>query len=98
MCSSDLFFFRPIAAYWLNKRGIEATGPTQTKTTSEDMGEVVNIRTARKKAAKRRAEVRAAENRLTYGRSKAERARGEAHAEKARRDLEGHRLGREDER
>jgi hypothetical protein len=63
---------------------------------SEDVGEVVNIRTARKKAAKRQAEIRAAENRLAHGRSKAERAGDEARAEKARSNLEGHRIDRED--
>jgi hypothetical protein len=70
---------------------------TQKTNKSEDMGEVVNIRTARKKAAKRHAEMRAAENRLAHGRSKAERTRDEARAERARRNLDGHRIDREDE-
>jgi Domain of unknown function (DUF4169) len=65
---------------------------------SGKMGEIVNLRRARK-AAKRRGEaVHAAENRLAHGRSKAERALEEARAEKSRRELEAHRLETEDGR
>jgi hypothetical protein len=38
------------------------------------MAEVINLRTARKQAARREKEARAAENRAIHGRSKAERA------------------------
>lgn len=62
------------------------------------MGEIVNLRTARKAAARRRDEVRAAENRLAFGRPKAERATQEARSDKARRHLDAHRIDREDDR
>jgi hypothetical protein len=56
------------------------------------MGELVNINKARKQVATRRAAARAAENRLIHGRTKAEKAREEAHASKVRRDLDAHRV------
>jgi hypothetical protein len=56
------------------------------------MGELVNFRVVRKNAARRQAAQRAAENRLTFGRSKAARATDEAHAEKAKRELDGARI------
>jgi Domain of unknown function (DUF4169) len=62
------------------------------------MGEIVNLRRARKDAKRREDAVRAAENRLTHGRSKAKRALEEARAEKARRELDAHRLETEDGR
>jgi len=62
------------------------------------MGEIVNLRTARKAAIRRRDAVRAAENRLAHGRSKTERALDEARAEKARRELDAHRIETEDGR
>jgi len=45
------------------------------------MGDVVNLRTARKRV-----------NRLAHGQPKAERALSEAHSDKARRDLDQHRI------
>jgi hypothetical protein len=69
-----------------------ACRPNQKKYGSEEMGEVVNLRTMRKKAAKRAAESRAAENRLAHGRSKAERERDAARSEKIRRELDSHRI------
>lgn len=60
------------------------------------MGEIVNLRRTRKAAKRREEAVRAAENRLVHGRSKAKRALDEAHAEKARRELDAHRLEPED--
>lgn len=62
------------------------------------MAELVNIRTVRKKLAKRRESERAAENRIVHGRTKAERARDEASAARVRRELDGHRIDREDGR
>jgi hypothetical protein len=55
------------------------------------MAEVVNLRTARKRAQRRHVEKRAAENRLSHGRSKPERDLAKALADKADRDLDQHR-------
>ena len=57
-----------------------------------DMGEVVGLRSIRKRAARRAKEVRAAENRLAFGRPKAERKLAEARADKARRELDACRI------
>ena len=62
------------------------------------MGEIVNLRTARKAATRRRDDARAEENRRVHGRSKAERTLEEARAEKARRELDAHRIETEDGR
>ena len=62
------------------------------------MGEIVNLRRARKAAKRREDAVRAAENRLANGRTKAERALEDARAEKARRELDARRLETEDGR
>ena len=61
------------------------------------MGEVVNFRRARKKAARQLAERTASANRLRHGRSKAEREETKRTA-KARRNLERHRIETGDER
>lgn len=63
-----------------------------------EMGEIVNLRRARKAAKRREDAVRAAENRIAHGRSKATRAAEEARAEKARRELDAHRIDTEDGR
>jgi len=62
------------------------------------MGEIVNLRRARKAMTRRRDEARAAENRLAHGRSKEERTLDDARAEKARRELDAHRIETEDGR
>jgi hypothetical protein len=62
------------------------------------MGDLVNLRKARKAAKRREDAVRAVENRLAHGRSKAERALEEARTEKSRRELDAHRLETEDGR
>jgi hypothetical protein len=62
------------------------------------MGEIVNLRRARRAATRRRDATQAAENRLAHGRSKAERRLEEAQAEKARRELDAHRVETEDGR
>jgi hypothetical protein len=62
------------------------------------MGDIVNLREARKKAVRRTAERKAAANRLLHGRSKAERGLESARTEKARRDLDRLRLETGDER
>lgn len=56
------------------------------------MGEVVNLRTIRKRVKRDKAAERAAENRVFYGMSKAERKRLAAESEKAGRDLDQHRI------
>ena len=55
------------------------------------MAEIVNLRQAKKQAARKAARAKGDENAAKFGRTKAERALQEARAEKAARDLEGHR-------
>jgi hypothetical protein len=62
------------------------------------MGEIINLRRARKKAERQRAERTASANRLRYGRSKAERHLEGKRDLKARRDLDRHRIETGDER
>lgn len=61
------------------------------------MGEVINLRRARKEREKAAKEAEAAANRLLHGRSKAERRLAEGEAEIAARRLEGHRRDEPDE-
>ena len=56
------------------------------------MAEIVNLRTARKRAKRRRDEMRAAEARASHGMSKAERALAQTEREKFRRELDEHRI------
>lgn len=56
------------------------------------MGEIVNLRRARKDQGKRRREAEAEANRLAFGRPKAERKLGDASAELERARLDAHRL------
>ena len=56
------------------------------------MAEVINLRTARKRAKREQDAKRAEENRLAYGRPKAERRLEDARAEKLQRDLDAHRI------
>jgi hypothetical protein len=56
------------------------------------MGQVVNLRTRRKRAVRQLAADKAAENRLKHGRSKTERVLEVARSAKADRDLDAHRL------
>lgn len=53
------------------------------------MGEVVNLRRARKAAARQSKEAEAAANRLTHGRTRAEREATKAEATRAARLLDG---------
>lgn len=59
------------------------------------MAEIINLRRARKQRARQDAERQAEQNRLSFGRSKAERNLTAAERDKAARDLEGHRLSDE---
>ena len=53
------------------------------------MGEVVNLRLARKAAARKDKEAQAAANRAAHGRTSAERAASKAEAERTARLLDG---------
>ena len=56
------------------------------------MADVVNLRTARKRAQKQQAEKDASKNRLAHGRPKSERKLTAARRVKACRDLDSHRI------
>jgi hypothetical protein len=56
------------------------------------MGDIVNLRAARKKVERRAAERAAAEQRHRYGRSKAKRRLETTRNIKMDRDLDGHRI------
>lgn len=62
------------------------------------MGELVNLRTARKQAKRRQAEADAAVERLAHGRSKSERALERARSEKASKELDLQRIETGEER
>ena len=61
------------------------------------MGDVVNLRRARKARDRAEDERKAAENRVAFGRTKAERKLTEAERDKAARHIDGHKLDRDDE-
>jgi hypothetical protein len=61
------------------------------------MGDIVNLRTARKRAGRQGAERTASANRLLHGRSKAERELEAKRKVKARRELDRHRIETGDE-
>lgn len=54
------------------------------------MGDLVNLRTARKRAKRRQAEQEASSNRLAHGRSKAERALEQSRSDRAQSNLDKH--------
>jgi DNA-binding helix-hairpin-helix protein with protein kinase domain len=56
------------------------------------MAEIVNLRLARKRAARSKAEDQAAEQRLAHGVSKVERDHAKADRDKARHNLDQHRI------
>ena len=62
------------------------------------MGEIVNLRRARKQAERKSSEQTAAANRMAYGRSKAERALEQAKDERSLHELDQHRVETGDER
>src|SRR6266851_4323559 len=61
-------------------------------TIESTMAKVINLRLARKRTIRSQDEQRAAERRVHFGMPKAERLHMKTRAEKARRDLEGHRI------
>jgi hypothetical protein len=56
------------------------------------MAEIVNLRTARKRANRRRDDQRAAEARVSHGMSKADRALAKTNSARFRRELDEHRI------
>jgi DNA-binding helix-hairpin-helix protein with protein kinase domain len=62
------------------------------------MAEIVNLRIARKRAARSKAEDRAAEQRLAHGVSRTEHENAEADRDKARHALDQHRIETGDRR
>ncbi len=54
------------------------------------MGEVVNLRSAKKQAARKAARAKGDENAAKFGQTKAERDLQKAQTEKTARDLDGH--------
>ena len=62
------------------------------------MVEIVNLRIARKRAARSKAEGDAAEQRLAHGASRSERDRAAADQDKARQTLDQHRIETGDRR
>lgn len=61
------------------------------------MAEIINLRRVRKQRARQEAEQQAQQNRVTFGRTKAERSLTEAERDKAARTLDGHHLARSDD-
>jgi hypothetical protein len=56
------------------------------------MAELINLRTARKRAQRRDDDSRAAENRVAHGQPKSHRKLEAARKEKAKQDLDRHRI------
>lgn len=56
------------------------------------MGDVINLRKFRKRAAKQRDDERAAANRIVHGRTKAQRGLEASETEKSHRDLNAHKI------
>lgn len=56
------------------------------------MGDIVNLRTIRKRAKRSQEDLEAQQNRLEHGRPQTARRLDEARAEKARKDLDQHRI------
>jgi hypothetical protein len=73
-------------------RHIWRARPIYLRLSSIGMAEIVNLRTARKRAERSKAERRAAENRQAYGASKRARADAAAEQDKLRQMLDGHRI------
>ncbi len=61
------------------------------------MGDIVNLRRARKGRERQRREIEATENRIAFGMTKAERLRLESERAKAEAVLDAHRLSGPDE-
>ena len=75
--------------HWAPVGDLEMTCPA---TKRSDMAELVNLRTARKRAQRHTDEMSAHANRLAHGRSKTAKQLEAARDAKASRDLESHRI------
>ena len=62
------------------------------------MADIINLRRARKRKERAEKDAKAAENRIAFGRSKAERALGDAQKDLATRRLDSHKRDGEAER
>jgi Domain of unknown function (DUF4169) len=60
------------------------------------MGELINLKKFKKRAAHEQAEQQASRNRTRFGRTRAERARDELHTSRAESFLDQHRIDSED--
>jgi hypothetical protein len=78
----------------IGRKKVTATAKSNHATlkVQNGMADVVNLRTARKRAQKQQAEKDAAKNRLAHGRSKSERKLDAVCRVKASRDLDLHRI------
>ena len=72
--------------------GCNSTRRTRLKTSESQMGDIVNLRRFRKRAAKQRDDERAAANRSLHGRTKAQRVLETSREEKLRRDFDAHKI------
>ena len=59
-------------------------------------GEVINLRLARKRKKRALKQAEADQNRISHGRSKADKERDRTHRDQADRNLDGHRRERDD--
>ena len=80
------------------QRGSPKGTTCETQPLSLGMSEVVNLRLARKRANRSKAEQHAADQRVAHGASKAERKQAAADLDKARYTLDQHRIERGDHR
>jgi Domain of unknown function (DUF4169) len=89
----------PAATLWayLAPKPRQGTCITPDRVVECRMGEIVNLRRARKKSERQLAEREAAANRALHGRSKAQRDLEAQREAKARRELESHRIETGDE-
>ncbi len=76
--------------------GTGANMPTPARATETEgnaLGDIINLREARKARTRRERERQGAENRARHGQTKVERERSAIEDERNRRTLEGHRRG-----
>ena len=86
-------------SYRLPGTGANAPIPTRaTETEGNALGDIINLREARKARARRERERQGAENRVRHGQTKAERHRMATEDDRSQRTLDGHRRAdRQDE-
>jgi hypothetical protein len=64
--------------------------------TGAAMGDLINLKKFRKRAAREQSEQEAAANRARFGRTRSERTREKSHADRARELLDQHQIDGED--